>query len=474
MGVKLRKRGSRWYVVIDYHGRRKSKCVGAREAAEKVKREVEAKLALGELGVLDKNEGMKFRDYAHRWMDSCVKPNLKPSTVESYEVILRVHLLPRFGEMPLKQISRAKVRELQAEMVRAGAWTRNTVKNVFAILRALFTQAIEDDAATFNPATRLGKFNKAEKEGRKVEFLTEAEADSFLSAVRALRPERYPFFLCALRTGLRLGELLALEWDDVQFGQHDQDSNRFIMVRHNIVRGIPGEPKSRKPRRVDLNRELRQALLELRDARMLEAFAHGESKATGLVFPSQTGAPLDSRNVYHRDFLPCLQAAGLRRVTFHALRHSFASHLIQHGASLVYVREQLGHSSIAVTVNFYGHLEPGRNIEWVDALGTTPQESATPAQPKTDANESGVQVFWNGRRGGTRTPDPRIRNPMLYPPELHARVSSLSYRKRGGCTLSSGCLVVTHFDSMEVSISSIVQTWSVTPASIAGVTRKVE
>jgi len=421
MGVKVRKRGAKWYVVIDYHGRRKSKCVGTREAAEKVKREIEARLAMGDFRIFEKDAGTKFADYAQRWLRSCVRPNLKPSTVESYEVILRVHLLPRFGEMPLNQISRAKVRELQAEMVRAGTWTRNTVKNVFAILRALFSQAIEEGAVTLNPATRLGKFNKADKEGRKTEFLTEAEADSFLSAVRALRPERHPFFLCALRTGLRLGELLALEWDDVQFGQDEQDSNRFIMVRHNIVRGIPGEPKSRKPRRVDLNRELRQVLLEFRDARMLEAFAHGESEATGLVFPSQTGAPLDSRNVYHRDFLPCLQAAGLRRVTFHALRHSFASHLIQRGASLAYVREQLGHSSIAVTVNFYGHLEPGRNIEWVDALGTTPQESATQPQPKTDAIESGVQVLWNGRRGGTRTPDPRIRNPMLYPTELHAR-----------------------------------------------------
>jgi len=145
-----------------------------------------------------------------------------------------------------------------------------------------------------------------------------------------------------------------------------------------------------------------------------------EENRLGLVFPSETGGPLDSRNVYHRDFLPCLQAAGLRRVTFHALRHSFASHLIQRGASLAYVREQLGHSSIAVTVNFYGHLEPGRNIEWVDALGTSPLQSATEPQLKTDATESGVQVLWNGRRGGTRTPDPRIRNPMLYPTELHA------------------------------------------------------
>ena len=109
-------------------------------------------------------------------------------------------------------------------------------------------------------------------------------------------------------------------------------------------------------------------------------------------------------------------------MTFHALRHSFASHLIQRGASLVYVRDQVGHGSIAVTVNFYGHLEPGRNIECVDALGTSPQKSATQTQPALEEKnqESARPIEKNGRRGGTRTPDPRIRNPMLYPPELHA------------------------------------------------------
>ena len=96
-----------------------------------------------------------------------------------------------------------------------------------------------------------------------------------------------------------------------------------------------------------------------------------EEKVSGLVFPSETGGPLDSRNVYHRDFLPCLKAAGLRRVTFHALRHSFASMLIQNGASLAYVKEQMGHSSIQVTVDIYGHLVAGGNIKWIDRLSST-------------------------------------------------------------------------------------------------------
>jgi integrase len=285
-----------------------------------------------------------------------------------------------------------------------------------------------------NPALRLGRFNRAQAEDRKVEFLTREEAERFLEAARELKPERYALFLTGLRTGLRLGELVALEWEDIQFGGSEDDKNRYILVQHNIVRGQATSPKSRKPRRVDLSKELRRVLMELRDQRILDAIEehgqfddHGEPKIAKLAFPSEAGGPLDSRNVYHRDFLPCLKATGLRRVTFHALRHTFASLLIQSGASLTYVKEQMGHSSIQVTADVYGHLVPGGNIEWVDRLDrpTSPQQNATPAQPGEHAACGGsLQVVEKaGRRGGTRTHDPRIRNPMLYPTELHARNS---------------------------------------------------
>ncbi|MGC1942245.1 MAG: tyrosine-type recombinase/integrase [Candidatus Acidiferrales bacterium] len=100
--------------------------------------------------------------------------------------------------------------------------------------------------------------------------------------------------------------------------------------------------------------------------------------------PTTSGSPLHGVNIYHREFLPCVEAAGLRRITFHALRHSYASHLIQAGASLTYVKEQMGHSSIQVTVDTYGHLVPGADIAWVDKLDATtnPQPSATYTQPE--------------------------------------------------------------------------------------------
>jgi integrase len=115
-----------------------------------------------------------------------------------------------------------------------------------------------------------------------------------------------------------------------------------------------------------MSREVRRVLLDVRDRMAMNAFEKGEEFVPRLEFPSTTDGPLHGVNVYHREFLPCLEAAGLRRITFHALRHSYASHLIQAGASLTYVKTQMGHASIQLTADVYAHLIPGADIAWVD------------------------------------------------------------------------------------------------------------
>jgi integrase len=133
-------------------------------------------------------------------------------------------------------------------------------------------------------------------------------------------------------------------------------------VQHNFVHGKFTTPKSKKSRRVDLSRELRRVLLEVRDERMLEAFLKGKTNISDeLVFPSKAGTVIDPNNLVHYHFLPCIEHAGLRRLRFHDLRHTFGSLLIQDGASLAYVKDQMGHSSIQVTVDTYGHLVAGAN-----------------------------------------------------------------------------------------------------------------
>ena len=123
---------------------------------------------------------------------------------------------------------------------------------------------------------------------------------------------------------MRRGELVALRFGDIQFGSDEEDSNRYIIIRHNYVNRQFTTPKSKKTRRVDLSRQLRAALLELRDRRLLEAFAAGSAAVVDeLVFPSPEGSVLDPDNLIKRYFLPVVEHAGLRRFRFHDLRHTF-------------------------------------------------------------------------------------------------------------------------------------------------------
>jgi integrase len=254
--------------------------------------------------------------------------------------------------------------------------------------------------------------------------LNAAEVQTFLEAANEVCPDYYGLFLTAVRSGLRRGELVALRWGDIQFGKDGNDSNRFILVRHNYVHREHTTTKSKKSRRVDLSRELRAVLVELRDKRLLEAFLEGRNDISDeLVVPSPDGSILDPDNLYHRYFLPVLTKAGIRKIRLHDLRHTFGSLLIQNGASIVYVKEQMGHSSIQVTVDIYAHLIPGANVSFVDTLDaepgqhgeTTTQQNATPAQqsPQSETEIPSEVADLIGGGGWTRTNDLRIMRPSL-------------------------------------------------------------
>jgi len=231
-------------------------------------------------------------------------------------------------------------------------------------------------------------------------------------------PEYFALFLTALRAGLRRGELVALQWGDIQFGASDEDPNRYIFVQHNFVARQFTTPKSKKSCRVDLSRQLRGVLLDLRDRRMLKAFTAGKSSiADELVFPSPEGSVLDPDNLIKRYFLPAIEHAGLRGFRFHDCRHTFGSLLIQGGASLACGKEQMGLSFIQVTVDVYGHLIPGANVNWVDRLDakTEPQQIATNPQqcPDKKTHDSPELIDKIGGGGWTRTNDLGIMRPSL-------------------------------------------------------------
>jgi integrase len=295
---------------------------------------------------------------------------------------------------------------------------------LFAFIRGMLNQAIEAGLIEANPAARLGRFTRIAKSAdTRGVALTTAEVQQFLNAAKQICPEYHTLFMVALRAGLRRGELVALQWGDIQFGKDENDTNRFILVRHNYVRREHTTTKSKKQRRVDLSRELRRALIQVRDVRLLEAYLKGKNEIScELVFLAPEGSILDPDNLYHRYFLPVLAKAGIRKIRLHDLRHTFGSLLIQSGASIVYVKEQMGHSSIQVTVDIYGHLIPGANVSYVDRLDSMVTDTEMAAQisanyPQTldhDNEQIPPEVIdLIGGGGRTRTYDLRIMRPSL-------------------------------------------------------------
>jgi integrase len=241
---------------------------------------------------------------------------------------------------------------------------------------------------------------------REIQPLTREEASHLVAIAKEHFPRWSPWVLCALRTGLRLGELIALQWGDVDW------NGRFLAVRRNLVQGVLTSPKSHQRRRVDLSTQLSGALLDWRREQRARWLKKGQN-LPDWVFPSLEGTALEERNVRHV-FKRMLEKADLRQIRIHDLRHTFASLLLQQGESIVYVKDQLGHASIQITVDTYGHLIPGANRAAVDRLDDVPtQPDATQAQPEgsdPDQVSDAKSFSLNGEPPRNRTENPQIKS----------------------------------------------------------------
>ena len=245
----------------------------------------------------------------------------------------------------------------------------DTVLGYLLTLSAVLTEAVEDKLITVNPALRAGKIISRPKtlEEDELEIFTPEEEQKFLEAVKEHRPAFYPMALTFFRTGMRLGEVLGLHRGDVDF------QSRLLYVRRNWTRGLLGTPKNGKARKIDMSNGLSATLkgwLELQD---LEATAAGRP-VPEVLFLGNVGGTRQRPTYMAENWLryklwfPLIEKAGIRRLDLHAARHTFASRLIANGENLKYISEQLGHSSIAVTADIYGHLIPGGNKQAVDRL----------------------------------------------------------------------------------------------------------
>jgi len=392
MWVTVAKRKDRpgWWVMINYRGQRKKISFGAdKEKAKACAARFLAKFALAKVTgepvvVSQPDQAMPtVQGYTEEWLEVYAKVHCQPSTFESYQQCLKAHVYPAIGGRKLDEITRATVKRLIADLTAKGL-KKQTVRNVLTPLKKAYQEALDDCILKANPFVRTGALTRS-KEDRRIHIqpLTTQELDAVLSYAQRALPAAYPLFLCAARTGMRQGELIGLKWGDIDF--HGQ----FIEVRRSIVWGKVAPTKTQKIRRVDMTPQLAAVLRQRSEIRQLVAMAKAQPKdgqpnageegkaVEPWVFLSPEGKPWDERNL-RRAWYRCLEKAEIRRVRFHDLRHTYASLSLAAGAQPKQIQEQLGHSSIQVTMDIYSHLFSNGNREWVAKLDS-------PARPVQDA-----------------------------------------------------------------------------------------
>lgn len=376
MGVKIKEWKGAWWVFVNHRGLRKAKRCASKKAAELVAVKLDAALKLGQLDMLEADRRPlpppvpTFAEYAAQWLEGVGVARLRPATVEQYRLRLRLRLLPTLGPLPLTAITRETVRTLIGKLIQEGnrrslgrPVARGTVRQALATLSAILSTAEEDGLIPVNPARRLGRYLRDTEalETQEVEVFTRDELRQLLAVAERDWPGYYPFILCLARTGMRLGEALALEWRDIDF------TLRVILVRRSRRRGRVSEPKSGKARRVDMSQQLTEALQSLKTLQEAEAALQGTAPPER-VFSTASGAPIEESSFRNHIWRPLLRRAGLRYRKPHCLRHTFASLLIEAGEPLTYIQQQLGHHSAAFTLRVYGHLLPRGDRRAVDVL----------------------------------------------------------------------------------------------------------
>lgn len=306
---------------------RKVSPVQTRRGAEQYERELRQALAQGDRR-RDGKEAETLASFADDFLKTYAEANNKPSEVYQKRLILKNHLTPFFGAKRLDQITTRDVEAFKARQRKK--YSAKTVNNELAVLSTLLETAIDWGKIETAPRIKLLKTGV-----QTFRWLTEDELARL--TVGAGPAWRLPVLFTA-RTGLRLGELRALRWVDLDLARER------LFVRQAAWRQTVGTPKGGREREVPLTSEIVGALRE-----------HPRRLGSEYVFPDVDGGLL-SHDVCRVAMAQATKTAGVK-CGWHALRHTFASHLVQRGVPLYEVKELLGHVDIKTTLR-YAHLAP--------------------------------------------------------------------------------------------------------------------
>ena len=363
-GSITKRNDGRWMARFTVHTAKGPK---RRHIYGRTRQEVATKLAKA---MTDRDGGIELdpssvtvNEYLQRWLNDSVKGSVRPITFESYERLVRVHVVPALGRVKLKALSPAHLQALYRDRLDAGL-SPSTVQRLHAVIHRALKQALRWGLVPHNVSEAVDPPKAPRKEIRP---LTPEQVRSLLRTAQGDRLGA--LYALAITTGLRQGELFGLRWEDVDL-EAGKLSVRQTLTTPKGGRRL-GPPKRSKSRRsVKLTAGAVKALRDHRERQLNEREKLAELwQDHDFVFTTQVGTPLNRHNFFRRCYKPLLEEAGLpRSIRFHDLRHTCATLLLSKNVNPKIVQELLGHANISQTMDTYSHILPDMQERAVSAM----------------------------------------------------------------------------------------------------------
>ena len=313
----------------------KSPCFGRKTDATNWKRRMLNEREQSSASGSNFNPNLTFGTFSRTWLEEVVKIRNSQRTYECYNSDLKNHLLPTLELTLITSISPTSAHKLISAL-KAKNLTHRTINKVIGLLKTILNFAVKSD---YIPKNRLFAFPELKEPPKADVFWEKTEISQFFRA--NINDNLFPMYLTAIYTGMRLGEILGLCWDRVNFTTKQIEVTR-IMTRS----GLQETTKTHKKRVISMHPDVQAAFVKLIQAQRSKTF----------VFTKENGRPLDYNHVSQREFKKAQKRAGFSKVIrFHDLRHTFASQFMMEVGDIYSLQKILGHRSIDQT-NRYAHL----------------------------------------------------------------------------------------------------------------------
>jgi integrase len=299
-----------------------------------------------------------FGEYIQEWLDN--KQDISPETRYTNNGHIRNHIIPELGHIPLQKVNVMHIEKFVKYLQERGL-ADGTVRKIYNLIHTCFKTAVRKEFIIKNPFDLMDKGSKPRESKPKVDYWTTEEVKNFFSVLdHRLRI----LYVLAIYTGMRRGELLGLRWKDVYFETSQLRISQTLKARQGIKDGVKTDSGYRT---ITVAPTVMTELKKHRTVSVQEKLAAEKYEDHDLVICQRNGRPL-SLGSFDRNWKRLLEKIGMRKIRFHDMRHTCASLLFSANVHPKVVQEQLGHSSIKITLDRYSHMMPNMQSEAAKAL----------------------------------------------------------------------------------------------------------